>query len=157
MPEMPEGCELSPNDLAVFFGKSVALTQNFPFTILNISGTEMLAIEAVPDKPQININILRIFDDLGNIIARIDSGGFWVAPNVRRQKPNRSTLIVFDRSDEQVLKVELMNPRALYVEGVFRDRKGVTVKILPDRVILPGNNTLFLGCIRNVRTAIRVH
>ncbi len=157
MPPLPPGCNPPADGLVVWLGTNVAWGTRFPYTVLNIGGVKMLAVDKVAGKPKLNINVLRIFDDRGTIIARIDEDGFWVSPDMRHVKPNRSTLVVYDRADQQALKIEFLNPRALYVEGIFRDRKGVTVRITPDSMILPGDNIFSQSCIAGAATAIRIN
>lgn len=145
-PQLPPRCDPPADAMVVLFGSNAAWGSQFPYTVLDMGGTKMLAVDKVADKAQLSISVLRIFDDRGTIIARIDDDGFWVAPDVRRQKPNRSTLVVYDRGDQQALKVEFLNSNTLYVEGIFRDRKGSVVQIIADRLILPRNNTVARNC-----------
>ena len=154
-PQLPPDCDPPADAMVVLFGSNVAWG-GLPYTVLDMGGTSMLAIDKIPGKSQIDINVLRIFDDRGSIMARIDKDGFWVAPDVRRQKPNRSTLVVYDRADQQALKVELLNSNTLYVEGIFRDRRGTVVQVTPSQLILPRNNTMSGGCFGGGTTAIRV-
>ena len=156
-PQLPAGCVPPPDTVVVLLGSNAAWGGQFPYTLLDMGGTKMLAVDKTAGKSQISINILRIFDDRGNIIARIDEEGFWVAPDMRREKPNRSTLVVHDRADQQALKVELLNSKTLYVEGVFRDRRGRIVRITADELILPGNNIMARSCFGGGGTAIRVN
>jgi hypothetical protein len=156
MPTLPRNCPIPSNAVAVFFGSNVAFSSKFPYAVLNMGGLEMLSIARPPKQDALAVSTLRIFDDLGNIIVRIDSDGFWVAPSLRRKRPNKSTLIVFDRSDNEALHIEFLNPRALSVRGIFRDRRGRVVRITDDALILPGENVIQKSCFGTVRTAIMV-
>jgi hypothetical protein len=155
-PNPPPGCVIPENALAVFLGSSVAWSATFPFTILDMGSINMMSVDKVANKNELIINVLRIYDDHTNIIARIDSDGFWTDPGIRRKKVDKSTLVVYDRADNEVLRAEFINPRTLYIHGIFRDRRGVSVKVTPDEIIFPGNNTLSSACFGNVRVAIRV-
>lgn len=156
-PQLPPRCIPPADAMVVLFGTNAAWGSKFPYTLLDMGGVKMLEINKSPGKSQLNITVLRIFDDRGTIIARIDENGFWVAPDMRQQKPNRSTLVVYDRADQQALKVEFVNPNTLYVEGIFRDHRGAAVQITPDRLILPGNNVFAQGCFGGASAAIRVN
>ncbi len=156
-PPLPPNCNPPADAMVVLFGSNAAWANRFPYTVLNIGGTAVLAVDRVPGKSQLNVNVLRIFDDRGNIMARIDGDGFWVAPDVRRQKPNPSTLVVYDRAGQQALKVEFLNSQTLYVEGIFRDRRGVMVQITADKLILPRNNIMTRGCFGGGAGAIAVN
>lgn len=155
-PVAPENCKIPADAIAVFFGSNVAWGNTYPFTILDLSDIKMLSVDKVSNRIELVIDILRIFDDHGNIIAKIDSGGFWVEPGIQRKKPDRSTLLVYDRNDDEVLRVEFLNPRALSVQGIFRTRTGVTVRITSDALLLPGGRHR-QGCFGNVHTAIKIN
>lgn len=157
MPTMPVGCEAPLDAIAVFFGSNVSWSTGSSFTPLRMGGVEMIAVEKEQQKQGLLITVLRVFDDQGNIIARIDPDGFWTAPSVFKKKLNRSTLIVNDRKDEEVLKIEFINQRAIKIEGVFRDQRGVVVRITPDKLVLPRNNTYMSSCIGNFKTGIQIN
>jgi len=156
-PQMPRGCDPPADAMVVLFGSNVAWGTKFPYTVLEMDKTKMLAISKVAGKSQISIDVLRIFDESKKIIARIDEDGFWVASDVRRQKPNRSTLVVYDGADQQALKIEFLNPNTLYIEGISRDRRGVMVQITADQLILPRNNSIAQSCFGGGGTAIGVN
>jgi hypothetical protein len=66
-PPLPAGCNPPADAMVVLFGSGVAWSSNFPFTILTMSGTKMLVVDKIGGK--INVKLLRIFDDRGNIIG----------------------------------------------------------------------------------------
>ena len=107
----------------------------------------MLVIDKTPNNNELAIRILRIFDDHGNIISRIDEDGFWTEPSIRRKRPNKSSLVVYGRSDDEVLNIEFINSKALYMLGIFHDRRGVKVQIAADQIIFPRDNRVIQACL----------
>jgi hypothetical protein len=145
-PPLPPQCvaDVPKDAFVIFAGTSAIWTDRFPIVLLRMNGIPMLSIDSVDG--ELEIKTLKIFDVSPSLIASVDDGEIWVAPQVRHQKPNRSTLIVYDKTDTQVLKVRLLNLNTLYVEGIFRDVRGTAVSILPDRLIFPGNNIFTSAC-----------
>ena len=87
------------------------------------------------------LSTLKIFDDRNDIIARVDADdGFWVANSTRTKRPDKSTLVVFDHNDAEVLRLVFLNKNTLSVTGVFRHRHVARpVIITPDALNLAGN------------------
>ena len=111
----------------------------------------MLAIDRNKDDSSIIITVLRIYDDRDNIIARIDENGFWVAATVRKKRPDQSTLIVFDHSDIQILRIQFLNPQAILVEGLFRHPalRPKTMSVTKNAAILLPNHISFSELVHN--------
>jgi hypothetical protein len=155
-PVAPENCNIPDDAIAVFFGSNVAW-RTYPFTILDLSDIKMLSVNKIQNHTWLVIDILRIFDDHGNIIVKIDPDGFWIDPGIQRKKPDRSTLLVYDRNDDEVLRIEFLNPRALSVQGIFRDRTGATVRITSDALLSSSGGRLRQGCFGGVDAAIKIN
>ena len=136
-PPLPTGLTIPDTALIVFLGSNVAWATKMPHTILEITGQKMLAIDR--RGRELVVSILRLFDDRGHILARIDEQGFWVDSSVRKERPDASTLAVFDRKDAEVLRVSFLNRRALAITGVLRGANGaVAVVITPDMLQMGG-------------------
>jgi hypothetical protein len=146
-PRILENSEIVPDDaLLVFWGPTVAWSNQMPHTILQMDGKPMLTVDR--DRRGLVIKVLRIFDDSNRIIARIDEDGFWVEPSTRKGRPDRSTLVVYDRTDTEVLRMTLLNRKALSVTGVFR-AEGVPTVVLTPETMRVGTNTFRVGMIAN--------
>jgi hypothetical protein len=61
-----------------------------------------------------------LFDEDGDIIARITDDKLWVHPLARRERPDFSTLTVYDKRDVEVLKLEFLNHNSIRIRGIFR-------------------------------------
>jgi hypothetical protein len=86
------------------------------------------------------VSLLKIFDDRNDIIARIDVDGFWVANTVRKKRPDQSTLVVYDHYDREVLKIHLLNDRAMSLTGIFRlPSSTVPMRITPSSIDIDTN------------------
>jgi len=127
------------NALMVFMGTNVAWSTRMPHTILQMGGKQILRVDR--DRRGLVLRVLRIFDDSNRIIARIDEDGFWVEPYTRSKRPDRSTLVIYDRTDTEVLRVSLLNRRAVEITGVFRSEGSQTMVVTPDSIRV-GTTTL---------------
>lgn len=125
-------------------------------TIIRMGGEPLLEVEPDNNTGNIIISILKIFNNKGEIIARVDKDGFWVRPDTRKKWPNDSTLVVFDHTDTQVLRLEYLNRRAISVEGIFRHPKSQTIEITNDSMIVGGGMRLSGNCGSLVRNIISI-
>src|SRR6202012_5128959 len=101
-----------------------------------------------------------MFDDRNDIIARIDKDGFWVQNNVRKKRPDECTLVVFDPSATEVLRLQYLNPKAISVQGLFRHPKmGPRYwEVTQDRTtLMPNNNSHIGNCVGNLAVSIRIN
>jgi hypothetical protein len=97
-----------PNDaFAVFYGSNVSwTTRNDVQTIVKMAGDQMIAVSRSDDGRTGFITVLKIFDDKGDIITRIDEDGRWVRSDIRYKRPDPSTIIVYDHNDIEVLNMK---------------------------------------------------
>ena len=115
-------CGIPEGAVAVFVGSIISWRneQSGEHTIFSMGGLPILTIFSV--RNQIDITTLRLFDDRNDIIVRDDNGSIWVNPTVRIKKPDKSTLVVYDHNDDEVLNLRFLNPGALSVQGKFYRR-----------------------------------
>ena len=99
-----------PNDaFAVFYGTNVSwTTRNDVQTILKIAGDQIITMNRSEDGHTGFITTLKLFDDRGDIIARIDEDGRWVRSDIRYKRPDPSTVIVYDHNDAEVLTIKFL-------------------------------------------------
>lgn len=103
---------------------------------INVQGKTLVRIGV--NNGALNIVTLRIYNENGNIIARIDGSisenEFWIAPDVRKQRPNESRLIVYNKKDDRVLDIEFLNDSTVRIRGILY-YSGNSVHITDNRVI----------------------
>jgi hypothetical protein len=75
-PSIPRNCNVPENALKVFLGNSLAWASEMPRKVIDVSNTPMLVIDTAGDQNKLKISILRLFDDKGDIIARIENNLF---------------------------------------------------------------------------------
>jgi hypothetical protein len=159
-PPLPQACRRSvPSDaLTLFWGSNASWNVRLPHTLLEIAGEPMIVADK-NDQGNLVITLLKVFDDRNDVIARIDEDGFWVQNNVRKKRPDESTLVVFDHTDTEVLRIQYLNSRAISVQGLFRHPK-----ISPiywhvrqgNAVQMPNNNSFNGNCVGNLSVSIRI-
>ena len=132
-PPLPRMCEIPPAPLVIYFGPSVAAVDRFPDEVLRIKDKTLLAIDTLPSSGGVAVTQLAVYDDRNDIVASIDKGTFWVRPDCRRKRPNRSTLIVYDHTDTEVLRIRFLNPHVIQVTGLFR-YGGYTILATKDKI-----------------------
>lgn len=145
MPDPPGMGQIPEGALAIFAGGGVCWTQGASVKIVKMAGDDMLTIER--RGPSLVVTVLRIYDANGSIIARIDEDGFWVAPQVRKKRPDKSTLIVFDQSDVEVLNLRFLNPKSISVRAFLRHPKKplASVSITDEYIRYMPNNLVVSG------------
>lgn len=133
---------LPPTALKVFLGSNLAWATRMPHTVLMMGGEKMIEINR-DSSGNLVVSTLKIFDDRNNIIARIDEeDGFWVENSTRKKRPDPSTLLVFDHTDREVLRIQLINKDSLSVTGTFRNPRVVQSIIVTPEFTKIGGMTL---------------
>jgi hypothetical protein len=144
-PTPESSCPIPEGVFVVFLGNNVSFSTAVPHTIIamgtDIRGNPYPMLQVDRSDDGVRIRILRVFDDLGNIITRFDlDEPFWIDSNLRRKRPNSHTLIVYDDKDNEAIKLYLVNNRTLLVTGIFR-RPGVkTLYVRDDGIYFDNNN-----------------
>jgi hypothetical protein len=139
-PPLPFKVDVPKDAMQVILGSNLAWTTKMPQTILMMAGEKIIEIDKEPSKNQIVISTLKIFDDRNNIIARVDAqDGFWVENSTRRKRPDSNTLVVYDHSDLEVLRIVFLNPTTLSLTGVFRHAGVLPVVVTKDYLDIGSN------------------
>jgi hypothetical protein len=68
----------------------------------------------------LRIEKLSLFDDRDNLIASVEQNKLWGNPSAKRDRPDRSTILVRDHLNKEALKIEFLNPKTLRFSGIFR-------------------------------------
>ena len=144
LPTIAEKTTIPTNALIVIYGSNISWATRFPHIVIEAPNEVMLSIDK-DRSGSISVQILKIFDDRDDIIARIDEDTFWVQNSTRAKRPDKSTLVIYDHNDDKVLTIKYINSRAIYVEGIFRNpRVKPSYLVVSDKdvVQMPNNNTL---------------
>jgi hypothetical protein len=104
--------------LRVYLGAYLAWSDKFPHIVVQMCDEEILTIDRRPNG-SIVLSVLRLYDERGKIILRFDGGEFWSADGIRVKRPDKSTIVVYNTSDKEVLNVKLLNLQSVYITGVF--------------------------------------
>jgi hypothetical protein len=78
----------------------------------------MLVIDK-DQKGRVFVKVLRIFNAQDEIQVRFDDGDIWVNQGIRTKRPDKSTLVIYDKSDKEVLNLSYLNPHSIKISGVF--------------------------------------
>jgi hypothetical protein len=118
-PPFPPNCRKPPDSWAVFCGSSVAFSTNPELTVIQTAGHQLLVASRTAEGLSISA---RIYSPDGRIIAEIDNNEFTINQNnyFKRDRPDKSTLVVYDQYNTPVLNVRYLNPTTVKVMGTFR-------------------------------------
>jgi hypothetical protein len=105
--------------MCLFLGDSVAVTRSLPHVVLTYKGKEMLTISSNAGGMTISAEF---FGDNGNVVAVLRSNRFTInhLNYFERERPDRSSSIVRDQKNMQVVNVRFLNPRAIKLLGRIR-------------------------------------
>jgi hypothetical protein len=154
LPRPVAECTIPKDAFAIFLGDHfVTYTTYFPHTVIAIgkddSGRPYPLLRINKHEEIIGIDILRIFDVGGLPITSVHEDKPWENSSFR-VTVDAHELAAYDNEDNQVLFLHFLNPRTLYVTGVFRrpGRFGVYVEnVQKDRIYTePHKFTLHSGC-----------
>jgi hypothetical protein len=128
-----EKCPMPHKDaFELKIGPSAFFVGSYNKTVFNIAGQNIFALTE-QKVGSIKISLLRVYDDRNNIIVRIDENSFWVDAGVRKKRPDKSTLKIYDHNDDEVLNMRFHNKHVVSILGVFR-YLGRIIKITPDLI-----------------------
>jgi hypothetical protein len=140
-------CRMPPDGaMKIFIGSNMAWSTRFPHTVLRMGGTDMLVVDRDADG-SLTIKTLRVFDANGELLARFDDGIIWSNVEIRTARPDKSTLAIFDKADEEIMRIRFMNPQSLKITGTFF-RPPAVVRITDFRLLINGGQ-MSGNCMEN--------
>jgi hypothetical protein len=112
-------CPVPEDAIAIYFGDSASWTKNFPHTVFSVHGENVFVLDKDTDG---NLLVtVRIFDDRGDLVARLEKNRFITTSAASRmERPNKNSLVIFDHTDQEVLDVQFLNPKAIQITGTLR-------------------------------------
>lgn len=136
-PPVPAGCaaRVPPGAMVVFWGGNISWSNTMPRTIIKMHGEPFLVVDKKDDR--LVVTRLTIFDDRGYAVAVADGEGtFETREGARRSRPDKSTLVVYDYAENEVLRLIYANPTTLVLTGTFRRRGSPTITMSEQQTMI---------------------
>jgi len=147
-------CPIPSGAVALYLGNRVSVINKFPHVVFRARGEDVFVIER--DASGLLVS-LRVFDDRGNIVARLARNQFAAmnsASHVKRPSP--SSLSVFDDRDAKVLDVQFLNPQAIKITGFLR-YPGVDPIVITEKYLGRGGAIAPPACTTGVEAEFAIN
>jgi len=143
-PKTPNGVLIPANAIALFFGNSLAYTNSFPHTIIEVGREPLLAINK---QGNIITVTAKFFSEDGKIVAELKDNQFRINPSnyFRIERPDDHTLVIFDNTGNESLNVHFINQTVIKLTGKFYLPKHPPI-LITEEYQLFGNNMKMSGC-----------
>ena len=117
-PPVSSNCPIPAGAVALYLGNITSVVTAFPHAIFKVRGDDVLVVNRNSSGLLVTFSV---FDDHGNLVARLENNKFVAAhPDARLERPDGSSLLVFDGQGAQVLDVQFLNPQAVRITGILR-------------------------------------
>lgn len=152
------GCNANPQALTVVLGGAavVSCARDSHCVVLRDnhregSESELLWLDRTGNTMSIGA---KLFSRDGKIVAVVSNNETHANPSAAFtwERPDPHTVVVTDQYTQTVLDLKFLNPRAIYLEGVFYDAAGLRLKVEKDRLLI-GGNTFERNCVSGSGTA----
>ena len=102
----------------ILLGNSASFTNRFPHSVIVVKGEPVLTLNQKGDQLAVSA---KIFSADGKIVAEIIDNEFSINPNnyFRKERPDKSTLVVYDQEGKKVLDVRFINPNTIRFLGIL--------------------------------------
>jgi hypothetical protein len=142
----PMDAQAPTNAITLVLGNTVNEVFWFPHTVLIYKGKPMLTISKTPKGAAISGEF---FGDNEDVVAVLENNRFTInrLNYFTKERPDRSTLIVRDQKNIEVLNVRFMNPHTIKLLGRFR------LPNAPD-VIIDENQGMFASHIHSIGNGV---
>ena len=118
-PDNPCGHGPPPNGaMLILLGNSASVNPWFPHTVISAKGEDILTMDKKNNQIAVSV---KIFGKDGRIVAELRNNEFSINPNnyFRKERPDKSTLIVYDQEDNKVLDVRFLNSTTIRFLGIL--------------------------------------
>ena len=148
LPRPPAICGEKDDDFVVRIGGGSIFGKTSPRVILTHAGQNLIEVSVSGN--ELIIKNITVFDIHGDIIATITNGNLWVHPLSRKNRPNRSQLIVYDRHNNEALYVHFINAKTIALRGIF-GYPGTEPVIVTDTEFSTHKHSYVIGgiCVEN--------
>lgn len=130
-------------------------------TVLTVGNSTILSMERNGDRLSFDADI---FDNVGNLVARITKNEFNLVPgeySYRERSEDRSTLAVYDRKGREMLYIRYVAPSVVVIRGLFTSPDGTKVQIRDKSISLLNHNGTVggncLGGFSGDKTGFRIY
>lgn len=130
-----------PNPIAIYHGSSVTYVNQFPCKIATIAGVPLLTVSKTDDGLSLNA---QLYGEDDQVIADVVDNKFTINRNnfFKRERPDRSTFILYDKYRNMVLNVRYLNSSAIRVSGIFRTKGCPPIIITNNKTIVSGSELM---------------
>lgn len=139
-------CPLNQHNFAIFAGGTVVSNSTVPTILLTIAGQEVIAGENTVSGA-FQLRTVRLLDDQYESLAEVRDNRLWIHPNARRERPDFSTLVVYDRRGNEALRLQFLNPNTIEISGIFRFPGRPPVAITSSAIRIGGVASISRNCI----------
>jgi hypothetical protein len=146
---MPKG------EFILLLGSSTFGTQVFPHVVLRVAGIDRIIIDKAADG---GIAITtEIFSADGMKLATLDKNNFEIRSNysLKMDRPDRSTLIIYDESNQKILDAHYLNATTFSLQGTLHF-PGAQFVAQSGTLIVGNNNRISSMCVQGARADIVV-
>ena len=111
-------CPIPKNAVALYLGNRVSVITEFPHTVFRYHGDDVLRVDRESRDLLISF---RVFSDSGALVARLNRNTFTATNSAAHvERPDPSSLAVFDDQNTKVLDMQFLNPQAVKITGILR-------------------------------------
>lgn len=143
-PKTPNNVLIPADAIALFFGNSLAYTNSFPHTVIEVGAEPLLVINK---QGNIITVTAKFFSEDGKIVAELKENQFHINQNnyFRLERPSDHALVIYDQKGNESLNIHFINPTVIKLTGKFYLPKHPPVIITEDYQLF-GNNIRMSSC-----------
>jgi hypothetical protein len=148
-PAPPSSCSdtnIAGHDaIIVFLGGSVGSSRARTLVGLEIGDCNVISMTRHDSFVSVDANI---FEPHGTLVARISSGEFRLMPYMYSyaDRPDRSTIIVYDRRGNELFYIRYLNPQMIKIRGTFACEHEYPVVVTDSEILLHSGSRISHSC-----------
>ena len=127
------------------------------FQALNVGSCPVISFDRNQEGLAIDADV---FDEAGILVARVESNEFHLVPGQYSysKRPDRSTLVVFNREGHELLRIRYLNPLTAQIRGIFACKGSEPIIVTDEAVMTVGRKAaLSIGnCLFDDPAGIRL-
>lgn len=108
------------NETGIILGSNFDIISTFPINLITMNDRPLFKIDM--DGKNLIIKQLTLYDDRHDVIASVDENIIWTRNDVRKIKPNKHSIMVFDHNNDKILSVDFINTHIIKISGIFRNK-----------------------------------